>query len=93
VIADRDEDNLNCYLPKIYSMEFISNPCTRCGKERIKGKEKTFFVNSKKTKLTIYICPDKECQKVVEEQLAAKEERRLAFAEKRNRFYPKKKSK
>ncbi len=50
-----------------------SNPCTRCGKERIEGKKwkeeiATFFGTS-----TIIhqdtICPDPECQKIVEEKL------------------------
>lgn len=50
-----------------------SNPCTRCGKERVDGKKykeevATFFGTS-----TIYhidtVCPDKECQKIVEEKL------------------------
>jgi hypothetical protein len=74
-------------------MDFETNPCIRCGKERIKGKEKTFLAGSTKTKLTMYICPDKECQKKVDKQLREKEERRLAFAEKRNPHPAKKKSK
>ena len=50
-----------------------SNPCTRCGKERIEGKKwkeeiATFFGTS-----TIVhqdtVCPDAECQKIVEEKL------------------------
>jgi hypothetical protein len=74
-------------------MESISNPCIRCGTERIKGKEKSFLSGSTKTKLTMYICPDKDCQKKVDTQLREKEERRLAFAEKRNPHPAKKKSK
>lgn len=50
-----------------------TNPCTRCGKERVEGKKwkeevATFFGTS-----TIFhtdtVCPDKECQKIVEEKL------------------------
>ncbi len=74
-------------------MEFTTNPCIRCGKERIKGKEKTFYAGVTKTKLTKYICPDKACQEKVEETLAAKEERKLSFARKRKPHPPKAKSK
>ncbi|OGY26478.1 MAG: hypothetical protein A2Z11_02560 [Candidatus Woykebacteria bacterium RBG_16_43_9] len=73
-------------------MKYESNPCIRCGKERIKGKEKTISINSIKAKLTTYVCPDKECQKKVEAQLAAKEERRLAMAERRTHHHSKNKS-
>jgi len=73
-------------------MSHESSPCIRCGKERIKGKETIILINSKKAKLTIYICPDKECQKQVEAQLAAKEERRLSFTAKRNLHPSKKKT-
>jgi hypothetical protein len=34
-------------------------------------------------KITLYVCPDKECQKKVEEQLAAKEARKLSFGNRR----------
>lgn len=74
-------------------MEFKTNPCIKCGKERIKGKEKTYFVGSTKTKLTTYICPDRACQEKVEAGLAAKEERKLAFARRRTPHPPKAKSK
>jgi len=65
-------------------MEQKSNPCIRCGKERVKGKERTLTINSTKTKITTYICPDKDCQKKVEADLAAKEERKLRFSARRN---------
>lgn len=87
VTVDQDEDI------KSLSMEFKTNPCIRCGKERIRGKEKTFFAGATKTKLTMYICPDKECQEKVEAGLAAKEERKLSFTKKRNPHPPKAKSK
>lgn len=50
-----------------------SNPCTRCGKERIEGKKwkeeiATFFGTSTIVH-TDTVCPDKECQKIVEEKL------------------------
>ena len=52
-----------------------TNPCTRCGKERIdskswKEKVNTFFGSSYITHTeTVY--PDKACQKIVEEKLTA----------------------
>lgn len=51
----------------------IINPCTRCGKERIEGKKwkeeiATFFGTSTIVH-TETVCPDKECQKIVEEKL------------------------
>ncbi|OGY22112.1 MAG: hypothetical protein A2126_00445 [Candidatus Woykebacteria bacterium GWB1_45_5] len=73
-------------------MEFETNPCIRCGKERIKGKVKFINTDSRKTKLTMYVCPDRECQKIVEAELAAKEERKLALTNRRTHYPPKKKS-
>ncbi len=60
-------------------MEIESNPCISCGKERLKKKEGTVLLGSIKTKITVYVCPDKVCQKGVEKKIAEKEERRLNF--------------
>lgn len=51
----------------------IKNPCTRCGKERIESKSwtetlETFFGSTTVTH-TETVCPDPECQKIVEEKL------------------------
>jgi len=53
----------------------IINPCTRCGKERIEGKKyseeiATFFGTSTIIHVDT-VCPDPECQKIVEEKLDA----------------------
>lgn len=56
-----------------------SNPCIRCDKERIKGKEKKVIMNSTATLITTYVCPDKDCQKMVEEEIAEREARKLDF--------------
>jgi hypothetical protein len=64
-------------------MDSIISLCVRCGQERIKGKESTYLIGATKTKLTVYICADKECQKVVEAEIKSKEERRLALIQKR----------
>lgn len=52
-----------------------TNPCTRCGKERIEGKKyteeiATFFGTSTIVHVDT-VCPDPECQKIVEEKLDA----------------------
>jgi hypothetical protein len=60
-------------------MKLETNPCIRCGKERIKDKEQTVILNASKTKVTYYICPDKECQKIVSKQIKEKEEKKLAL--------------
>lgn len=50
----------------------MNNPCIRCGKQRIDGKswkDKTglFAITYTKT-----ICPDSECQKIVDQSIADK---------------------
>ena len=57
-------------------MKLESNPSISCGKERIKRKEGTVILGSIKTKITVYVCPDKICQKKVEKKIADKEEKR-----------------
>ncbi len=52
-----------------------TNPCTRCGKERVEGKKyseeiATFFGTSTIVHVDT-VCPDAECQKIVEEKLFA----------------------
>jgi len=72
-------------------MEKVENPCIRCGKERIKGKETTIPNAYSDIKSTMYICPDPECQKIVEEDLAARVAKRLSFINKRIHFSKKNK--
>ncbi|OGH10594.1 MAG: hypothetical protein A2857_06920 [Candidatus Levybacteria bacterium RIFCSPHIGHO2_01_FULL_36_15] len=61
----------------------ISNPCYRCGKERIKAKtwnEKvTNFMGTSVITYTQTVCPDPECQKIVEKELAAQKKKKEAF--------------
>ncbi len=51
------------------------NLCTRCGKERIESKsweeEITAFFGSTTITHTEMVCPDAECQKIVEEKMDA----------------------
>lgn len=57
-----------------------SNVCIRCGKERIESKswEETAISFMGKTVVTYTetVCPDPECQKIVEKQLAAQKKKR-----------------
>lgn len=57
----------------------FSNPCTRCGKERVNSKtyeeEITTFYGTSKVKYTETVCPDPECQKIVEEKLSAQKQK------------------
>jgi hypothetical protein len=65
-------------------MDDQSSLCIRCGKVRIKGTEKSIMVGTSKVKVTTFVCPDKECQKIVEKELAAKEALKLQFNGRRN---------
>ncbi|PIT89193.1 MAG: hypothetical protein COU27_01685 [Candidatus Levybacteria bacterium CG10_big_fil_rev_8_21_14_0_10_36_7] len=61
-----------------------TNPCTRCGKERIDGKKwkenlETFAGISVITHVDT-VCPDKNCQKMLEEELARQKEKKEAQA-------------
>lgn len=73
-------------------MKTVSSSCIRCGTDRIKDKEKSFLSGNTKTKIVTYICPDKDCQKIVDAQIAAKEERKLGFAARRTHAAQKKKA-
>lgn len=73
--------------------------CTRCGKERIEAKsweeEVTMYFGTSKVVHTEMVCPDAECQKIVEEKMDAlrqrtedmrvdKEKRKIAATEASN---------
>ena len=50
----------------------MSNPCIRCGKERIEGKTWTVKNGSGPNTVThiMTICPDRACQKILDKELA-----------------------
>jgi regulator of protease activity HflC (stomatin/prohibitin superfamily) len=59
----------------------FSNPCIRCGKERKlakKWKEKTvtFSGTTIVVTRTLNVCPDKECQAIVDKELNAQKAKR-----------------
>ncbi len=63
-------------------------PCTRCGKPRIVAKTwkeeiKTFAGVSEVIHVDT-ICPDPECQKIVDAELAVKRAKQQAIMEKKN---------
>lgn len=67
----------------------MSNPCIKCGKERVDAKSWEGKIGSSVVTYTQTICPDPECQKIVDQGIAdrkaktaallkAKEEAKLA---------------
>ncbi len=63
-----------------------SNPCSRCGKERIFVKTWKELVGTSMITYTITACPDKECQDAVDKEYEQKEERKRMFAARRPAF-------
>lgn len=64
-----------------------SNPCVRCGKQRIVSKrwkeEITNFWGVSEITYEETVCPDKECQKIVDKKLKAEREKREHFEQER----------
>lgn len=56
--------------------------CIRCGKVRINGKVWTEKTAGSLITYTQTICPDRECQKMVEDDLAKKQDKMRAIQEK-----------
>jgi hypothetical protein len=56
-------------------LKTIDNPCIRCGKDRIIAKEWKEKVGNSVIICTTNVCPDAECQKVVDAQLKSKKDR------------------
>ena len=52
-----------------------NSTCIRCGKLRVIGKTWTEKLNGSKITYTQTVCPDKECHKIVEEQLQVKKDK------------------
>ncbi len=60
---------------------FLLNPCFRCGKERIviKKWKETIITSSGTSQVVEYTdtaCPDRECQKILDQQLLQQKEKR-----------------
>lgn len=48
----------------------MSNPCIRCGKERIDGKTWQGKVGTSVITYTKTVCPDSACQKILDKTIA-----------------------
>lgn len=55
----------------------ISNPCIRCGKERVVVKTWSQKTESSFITYTLAECPDVACQKIVDKQNIERENKRL----------------
>ena len=69
----------------------VSNPCTRCGKERI--VQSTSYEKTQGTTLTIRTttCPDPECQNLVDAKLNAERKRREELSSVSNKNFSRRK--
>lgn len=54
----------------------LANPCIRCGKQRVDGKVWTEMDGHTLVTHTQTVCPDPACQKIVEEEIAARREKK-----------------
>ena len=50
--------------------------CIRCGKTRVISKVWQEYIGQSLVTYTDTVCPDPECQKIVEEEIAARREKR-----------------
>lgn len=57
----------------------MSNPCIRCGLERINGKTWKGKVGASSVTYTQTVCPDKSCQKIVDQEIADKKAKTAAL--------------
>lgn len=53
----------------------MSNPCIRCGKERIDGKVWKEKNGNSLITYTLTFCPDSDCQKIVDQGIAEKKQK------------------
>lgn len=60
-----------------------TNPCIRCGKERLDGEVWTEMLGQILVTHTQTICPDSACQKIVDADIAAQREKRELLASKK----------
>jgi hypothetical protein len=59
----------------------VSNPCTQCGKERVLLKQWTdeipgYGTNVQTITRSLNVCPDADCQKIVDTELAVQKKKR-----------------
>lgn len=56
-----------------------NTPCVRCGKERIKSKTWQEHIGTSLVTYTLFVCPDKECQIAVDEDINRKKDHLAAI--------------
>lgn len=65
----------------------IVNLCSRCGKQRVISKKWTEVLVTMRGEINIQhtesMCPNKECQKIVNKELQVEEQKRLKLKEKK----------
>lgn len=59
----------------------MSNPCVKCGKERIDGKSWEGKIGASVVTYTMTVCPDPECQKVVDQGIAERKAKTASLLE------------
>lgn len=65
-------------------MQNYSNPCIRCGKDRIVSKTWTEQVGLSLMTRTDTVCPDKDCQKIINHDLEEKRQKAEAIRNRKN---------
>ncbi|MBI4039107.1 hypothetical protein HY384_04080 [Candidatus Daviesbacteria bacterium] len=61
----------------------MSNPCIRCGKQRLDGKTWKGKIGSSTVTYTLTICPDAGCQKIVDQVTAERKEKSALLIKKK----------
>lgn len=51
-----------------------SNPCVRCGKERIMSKSWKKYIGTSLVTYSSFICPDEKCQEIVDAEFKKKKD-------------------
>ncbi len=57
----------------------MSNPCVKCGKERVDGKTWDGKVGASVVTYTLTVCPDAECQKQVDKGIAERKAKTVSL--------------
>ena len=57
-------------------MNKISNPCSRCGKQRVVVEVKKELINGSMITTTTTTCPDKHCQELLDRQMEREKDAR-----------------
>lgn len=61
----------------------MDNPCIRCGQPRIDGKSWKGKVGSSAITYTMTVCPDRDCQKIVDQTALERKEKSALLLKKK----------